>query len=220
MRSRRKRLEKARLYVILDREACGRRDAVSLARWLARAGADILQYRDKRATFEVFVRRAARIRASLSGSGVLFIVNDHAGAVLEADADGVHLGQEDMRPQTARRMLGRGRIIGVSTHSLRQARRAQAQGADYIGFGPLEQTQTKPEYTPVGIASLGSIAGRLNIPVFAIGNVTRVNLGRIMACGAERVAVCRGILKSRDPGAAAAYYKRRLTGQQGTVLGR
>ena len=130
-------------------------------------------------------------------------MNDHPDVALFAKADGLHLGQADMPLDKARLMLGGDKIIGVSCHNLRQALKAQKEGADYIAIGPLYNTATKPEYKPVGLKVLKRLKGRIKIPCFAIGNVNRENIGKIVSLGIKRVAVCRGILNSGNIKAAA-----------------
>ena len=125
---------------------------------------------------------------------VTFIMNDYIDIALAVDADGVHLGQEDMPVKEARKIMGRKRIIGISTHTLRQATEAQDSGADYIGFGPMFHTTTKDAGRPKGIKSLREIRRHVNIPVVAIGGITWENINEILNTGADAAAVASGIL--------------------------
>ena len=123
-----------------------------------------------------------------------FIINDYVDIALAVNADGVHLGQEDMPIREARKLLGENKIIGISTHSLKQAVDAQRAGADYIGFGPIFKTRTKDAGSPKGIGSLIEIKKHIKIPVVAIGGITIDNVSEVFKSGADAVAVASGIL--------------------------
>ena len=125
---------------------------------------------------------------------VTFIVNDYIDIALAVGADGVHLGQEDMPVHEARKLMGRKKIIGISTHNLRQAINASEAGADYIGFGPMFHTNTKEAGSPRGIRQLNQISSRIKIPIVAIGGITWENINEVLDAGAENVAVASGIL--------------------------
>ncbi len=133
----------------------------------------------------------------------LFIVNDYLDIAVLSKADGLHLGQADLPLRQARSILGKDKIIGISCHNLRQALKAQKEGADYIGIGPVYATVTKPEYSPIGINILKQLKGKIKIPYFAIGNINKSNIRKIVSAGARRVAVCRAILGSKNIGGAA-----------------
>jgi thiamine-phosphate pyrophosphorylase len=115
-----------------------------------------------------------------------------------------------MKIRRARAILGKEKIIGISCHSLRQALAAQAQGADYIGIGPIFPTATKPRYAAIGLSSILQLAKRIRIPFFAIGNINSKNLNLVYALGAKRVALCRAILKEKNEGRATTYFSNRL----------
>ena len=133
---------------------------------------------------------------------------------MEAGADGVHLGPEDTAPAEARRILGPGRIVGVTTHDLAQARRAAAAGADYVGIGPVFPTDTKGvPVRVIGPEAAGRVAGALPIPAFAIGGIVAGNAGRVRDAGCGRAAVCAGILAADDPEAAARAILAALEGR-------
>lgn len=210
MKSRRKLLAASRLYVILDRLACAGQDAAGLADVIARAGADLIQYRDTVSSMDFIAAEARRICRVLRPYNTLFIVNNYPHLARSAGADGVHLGQQDVLPRAARRIVGADRIIGISAHNLKQAREAERLGADYLGFGPLFATITKPEYRPIGVRALKALSSQAHIPFFVIGGITGVNLRTIRAAGIHRVAVCRAILKSADIDKTVKYYKKIL----------
>jgi thiamine-phosphate diphosphorylase len=128
----------------------------------------------------------------------VFIVNDHADIARAVEADGVHLGQEDLPVAEARMILGSGRLIGLSTHDREQAAAAEAAGADYIGFGPLFSTATKDAGTARGTAGLASVAAAVQVPVIAIGGITAANAASALSGGAAGVAVISAVLGAAD----------------------
>lgn len=146
----------------------------------------------------------------LRRAGALFLVNDHADIAAAVDADGVHLGQEDLPAAAARRLLGRGKLIGISTHDLDQARAAEGDGADYIGFGPLFSTTTKNAGQGRGTERLNEIRRAVALPVIAIGGITAANAGSAVAAGADGIAVISAVLGAEDIGAAAADFLKAL----------
>jgi thiamine-phosphate pyrophosphorylase len=143
---------------------------------------------------------------------VPFILNDFPHLVPETGADGAHIGQDDGPLEIARAAAGPGAIIGRSTHSLAQARAAWAEGADYLGFGPLFATPTKPDYTPIGTEDIATVFREAPVPVFCIGGIKRENLAVIVAAGARRVVVVSGILLAADVAGYIADCKAALPG--------
>lgn len=210
MKSKRALLEKSRLYVILDAASCAPRGVLELAREIALAGADIIQYRNKTAPPETFESEALKIRAILEGSDTLFIVNDHPLVARRVGADGVHVGQDDAPVAAAREIAGGDRIVGVSTHTIGQAKAAAAQGADYLGYGPLFATPTKPEYRPVGVEQISRLMDDIDIPFFVIGDVNHQNINRVVSAGAGRIAVCRAVICSDNVRKAVEGFYREL----------
>ena len=154
-----------------------------------------------------------RLAVLLRRSDAVFIVNDHTDIALAVDADGVHLGQDDLPVEEARRLLGKDRIIGVSTHSADQARAAQAAAADYIGFGPVFTTKTKDAGPLQGVENLSNIRKTVSLPVIAIGGITNENIGGVLGAGADGVAVISAILSAPDLREAA----REMVGRIGIV---
>ena len=136
--------------------------------------------------------------------GALLIINDRVDLALAVDADGVHLGQGDLPPAIARRMLGPERLIGRSTHAIDQLRQAVTEGCDYAGVGPVNATPTKPGRSPVGLDYVRQASGETAIPWFAIGGIDADTLHAVRRAGAQRVAVVRAICDAPDPGQAAA----------------
>lgn len=196
-----------RLYVIVDRSAVGGRDPARVAEQAIRGGADCIQWRDKSAPDGPFLEAAERLRELTRRTGTLFVVNDRLDAALACGADGVHLGHEDLPVATARSLAGDRLLIGRSTHSLAEAKAAQAEGADYIGVGPVFATPTKPDYPAVGLELLRQIGAAIRIPWVAIGGIDLQNLPLVLSAGAARVAVVRAVAAASDPEAAARALK-------------
>lgn len=196
---RRGLLEPVRLYVLVD-PGIG---PLSRAREAVAGGAQMLQLRHKEATPRALLRETRR----LLRLGRPVIVNDRVDVA--AEAHGVHLGREDLPIRDARRILGERKIIGATTHSLAEARRALREGADYISVGPMFATPLKPRLKPRGGAYVRS-ARRLGVPAFCIGGITRKNVREVSRRGADRIAVCAGIMGTADPRAASRALLRAL----------
>jgi thiamine-phosphate pyrophosphorylase len=159
-----------------------------------KAGIRFIQYRDKDRTRREIHCEAVGLRELTRSFDAVLIINDHADIAIAVDADGVHLGQDDLPLEEARRIMG-DRIIGISTHGLEQAREAESGGADYIGFGPVFETLTKDAGSPKGIDNLRLITQNITVPVVAIGGINGGNLGQVMDAGADAAAVATAICK-------------------------
>ncbi len=162
------------------------------------AGVRNFQYRNKNASRKEIYETALRLVHLAHESEALFIVNDHADIAVAVGADGVHLGQDDLPIEYARKLLGPEKLIGISTHSLRQAKDAQAVGADYIGFGPIFATTTKDAGQAQGIDALTAVKQAVSIPVIAIGGITHANVQEVIRAGADGVAVISAVLSADD----------------------
>ena len=149
------------------------------------------------------LEQARALRQLCSRYGALFLVNDRIDIALAVDADGVHLGQGDLPPALARRLLGPEKLIGRSTHAISQLRQAVSDGCDYVGVGPVNATPTKPGREPVGLDYVRQAAAESPIPFFAIGGIALDNLPAVQSAGGDRVAVVRAITEAADPAAAA-----------------
>jgi len=183
------------LYVILDPAASPERALVDVLAQAAENGVTLFQYRDKSSAMREVYRQAAKLRRAAADAGALFLVNDRCDLALAVDADGVHLGQDDLPLSHARSLLGPAKIIGVSTHRASQVEEATRGGADYLGFGPIFPTGTKPHHEPaVGIEGLRQIRPLTQLPVFAIGGITIDSLEAVIGAGADGVAVISAIL--------------------------
>lgn len=186
------------LYPILDPEQTrGRSPEVVLHELLA-AGVAMLQLRVKNMAARDFFELARRARAETKSRGCKLIVNDRVDIALACDADGVHLGQEDLPLGVGRKLLG-GKIVGISTHDIDQAREAEKNGADYIGFGPVFETATKATgYGARGLDMLREIRAAVNIPIVAIGGITEQNVQQVWRAGADSAAIISDILSAGD----------------------
>jgi len=199
------------LCVITDATLVPGRDHVAVADSALAAGVDMIQLRDKASDLRRLLPQARRIRALCVARRALFIVNDRLDLALAAEADGAHVGQDDLPAEAARRLLGPDRILGVSTHDLRQAAAAVAAGADFIGFGPMFGTRTKETgYLPRGTAMLREVRRAVAVPILAIGGITLENVAEVIAAGATAPAVISAIAGAADVGAAARAFRERV----------
>lgn len=169
------------------------RDLDAVVTTLLEAGIRWVQYREKSKTKRVMYDEALRLRELTRRYGACFVVNDYADLALAADADGVHLGQDDLPYNEARRIMG-DRIIGISTHSLDEALEAERAGADYIGFGSIFPTTTKEVGPPKGIGVLREITRLVKIPVIAIGGIKVDNAEAVFGAGCHGIAVSSGLM--------------------------
>jgi thiamine-phosphate pyrophosphorylase len=201
------------LYAITDQKSSLGRSDVEIVRGLLRGGATILQYRAKKVHAREQLATARRLRKLTRAAGVPFIVNDRVDLALACGADGVHLGQDDLPPSEVRRLAGKKLKLGISTHSLAQALKAQRDGADYIGFGPLYATQTKENNVPpVGLEALKAVLKRVRVPVVAIGGIKLGCLPAVAAAGARHVAVVTALTGAKDVAGTTASFYREWTG--------
>lgn len=175
-----------------------RTDAAEAARAALTAGVSFFQYRDKRGTRRRIYDAAKRLAAMLRPAGALFVVNDHVDIAASVDADGVHLGQDDLPIGYARSLLGPDRIIGISTHTVGQAVDAERDGADYVGFGPLFATATKDAGPVRGLNLLRAVRSAVRLPVIAIGGIDADRAAAAAAAGADGVAVISAVLGADD----------------------
>ncbi len=189
-----------KLYAILDLGYVAEPDRVATALKLIAGGADVLQLRAKCHDIGEIRDVAKEIFPICRATGVPFIINDYPELAAELDADGVHIGQDDGPLATAREVVGSGKIIGRSTHSLAQARAALDEGFDYIGFGPLFPTPTKLGRPGIGLADISVMQSDVGskIPAFCIGGIKRANLPEVLAAGARRVVIVSDLLTADD----------------------
>jgi len=198
------------LYGIIDTGYVTRERMAIVTRQLIAGGVDILQLRAKKQTADEILAMARELAPLCRAAGIPFILNDHPGLVGKAGADGAHVGQDDMSVAEARRLAGPGALIGKSTHSLEQARNTAAEAPDYIGFGPLFATPTKPDYTPIGTDEIRTANGLPELPVFCIGGIRLDNLSSVIQAGARRVVIVSDLLLAGDPVTRTASCKKLL----------
>ncbi|MFL6536843.1 MAG: thiamine phosphate synthase [Chthoniobacterales bacterium] len=191
-------LMNARLYAIVDLNYVVDSDVSSVTAKLLDGGVDVLQLRAKNRPLADVRRFASELRAQTAERGVPLIVNDHPEVAHDIGADGVHVGQDDMSVAEARAEIGAEAVVGKSTHSIAQAIAAASEGADYIGFGPLFSTPTKPDYQPIGLTDIAEVHRRVTIPIFCIGGIKLENLEQVIAFGARRVVIVSGLLTAAD----------------------
>jgi len=209
----RTKLASARLYVLVT-ESIAHRPAEEVTGLALAGGADIIQLREKELSDREYLDLARRIGQQVHEAGKLFIVNDRVAIARLAGADGVHLGQDDLPPAAARKIVGQDIIIGVSTHNMAQARQALADGADYIGVGPIYPTRTRGYEIGVGARYIQEVvASGASLPFFAIGSITLENLAEVLSAGARRVAVSSAIIAAKDIVAVTGEFVRRLHGR-------
>jgi thiamine-phosphate pyrophosphorylase len=188
---------------ITDRSPCGVPIFETVFSVL-RAGIRFIQYRQKEGTRREIYEEAVKLRKLTRYFNATLIINDHADIALAVDAEGVHLGQDDLPLGEARKIMGE-KIVGISTHDLEQAKDAEAGGADYIGFGPVFETKTKDAGSPRGIDNLRLITQNVRIPVIAIGGVNVDNIKSVMHAGAGAVAVASAICSGNVASNAAKF---------------
>lgn len=191
-------LKDCTLYGILDLGYVAHPGAMRVAREMIAGGVDILQLRAKGVAPAEITALAAELHALTMAAGIPLIINDHAEIARAVSTEGVHVGQDDGSVAEAREAAGANCVVGKSTHSLAQAERAGAEGADYIGWGPLFATPTKPDYVPVGLAEIAAVHRAVGVPIFCIGGIKLENLPQVIAAGARRVVIVSGLLQAPD----------------------
>ncbi len=199
-----------RLYAITDRNVTGLSHEEQV-RLLAAGGVQLVQLREKTASPRDFYQAAQGAVRLARELGLQVIINDRVDIALALDADGVHLGQEDISPEKARSLLGAGKTVGFSTHSLEQAKAADQLPVDYIAIGPIFPTSTKPHHEPVvGLELIRTVRQVVNKPVVAIGGITLKTGPAVIRAGAESIAVVAGLLKTDDIAQRAREFLERL----------
>lgn len=214
-------LDRWRLYVITDERLARGRTHLQIAEAAVRGGADVIQLRDKTASSRRLYEVARMLREVTRKAGVPFIVNDRVDIALAADADGVHLGREDLPASAARRILGPGRIVGVSAETVEEAVAAEREGADYLGVGPVFEARGTKEDAgePLGLDRVARIRRHCRLPIVAIGGITAANAGSVREAGADAAAVISAIVAADDIARAARLLKLRLGGAEGDIPG-
>jgi thiamine-phosphate pyrophosphorylase len=205
------KLERARLYLVAGAGNLQDHKGFKAVEEAVEGGVDILQLRDYSLKDSKLFSMARQFRALTRRYRILFIVNNRPDIARLSDADGVHVGQEDLSIHEVRKIIGEGKIVGVSTHSLDQAQKAISDGADYIGVGPVYPTPTKEGRSAVGVDYVRQVAEiHPPIPFFAIGGINSSNIEEVLRVGATRLAVVRAITEAKNPKAAAEELQKAL----------
>lgn len=187
------------LYAIIDNSIRPDLSNIEITKKVLAGGAQILQLRGKGLSSRELLEQAREVRELTRKTGATFIINDRADIALLSGADGVHLGQDDLPISEARKILGRGKMIGISTHNIEQALKAEQEGADYIGFGPIFDTKTKADAEEAkGVSALKEVKSKVSIPVIAIGGINLENVGEVMDAGSDGAAVISAIITAEN----------------------
>jgi thiamine-phosphate pyrophosphorylase len=191
-------LSECRLYGIIDLGYVEKRDAGRIMEQMIEGGVDLIQLRGKNKSIGELVDLSAELHELTGKSSTPLIVNDHAEIARRVPIEGVHVGQDDDPIELVRQKVAHDILIGKSTHSLGQARAAQVEGADYIGFGPIFATPTKPDYPPIGLEHIRRVHTEVNLPIFCIGGINIENLQSVIDAGAKRVVMVSALLKAHN----------------------
>ncbi len=192
-------MKEFRLYAITGEEFHQGRDLIEVMEAAIIGGVDIFQLRDKYSSKKIVLEKAKRLKQLSEKYNVPFIVNDHIDIALAVDADGIHLGQDDLPLQEARKIFGKDKIIGISTHAMSEAREAEREGADYIGVGPIFPTKSKVDVVdPVTTNYIEEVVKEISIPFVAIGGIKLHNVDRVLEAGATRICAISEIVGSSD----------------------
>jgi thiamine-phosphate pyrophosphorylase len=210
-------LADALLYAIIDLGSVSAENPPAILEKLVAGGIDIVQLRGKnRSLDELSVLTEQLLQLTMSAK-IPLIANDHAEIARRVEVQGVHVGQDDDSIKRVRSQIKRPIVVGKSTHSIEQAVAAEREGADYIGFGPIFSTPTKPDYSPVGLANIREVHERVSIPIFCIGGIKSENLAQVIDAGAKRVVIVSGLLQANDIAEYARACKRLLSQQRDHV---
>lgn len=195
------------LYAITDRTWLGEETLYSQVKQALEGGATIIQLREKNLDYDSFLKEAIDIKELCHEYGVKFIVNDNIKVAIECDADGVHVGQDDMDVTEVRKLIGKDKIIGLSAQTVEQAKLAQEQGADYLGVGAVFTTSTKKDAKNVTFEELKEICDSVDIPVVAIGGISKDNAMELKGTGIDGISVISAIFAQKDIKKAAEELK-------------
>ena len=193
-----KKLTNFGLYFITDSKLT-KKTVIEDVKSAIKGGVKIVQYREKNSDTKQMIEEAKEIKGICKKSNVLFLINDRIDVALAVDADGVHLGQEDMHYEYARNLLGNNKIIGLSAHSLKEALQNERIGADYTSIGPIYYTTTKKSAkAPIGLEPIRQLKNKLKIPFVAIGGINETNIDDVLKAGAKNIAIISGIITKEN----------------------
>lgn len=187
------------LCLVADAEIAGDRDLINIIRQAVAGGVTLVQLRAKKLSASAFLELSLKAASLLRKKKIPLLINDRPDIALACRAGGVHLGQDDMPVAAARLLLGKDRMIGLSVSSLKEALKAEKEGADYVGLGPVFPTLTKDTpLTPLGLRGVRDIRARISIPILAIGGITKDNAPEVIRAGADGIAVVSAIMSARN----------------------
>ena len=193
-----KRAQVVGLYVIIDTQALKGRGELDVARQAIQGGARMIQFRDKLRPKGMLMPLARELKKVCAESGALFIVNDYIDLAIASDADGLHIGQEDLPTETARKMLPADKILGCSSATLQEALKAEKEGADYIAVGCIYPTPSKSPTRLAGLKTLRQVKSKISVPVVAIGGINEDNIAKVIGAGPDAVAVISAVLGAEN----------------------
>lgn len=196
--NKKQRLSKVNLYVIADKKICKDRRIEDVVLQAIEGGAEMVQYRDKDSTDRDFLETAAILQNICEKRKIPFIINDRVDIAAFLKVDGIHLGQDDLPLKIARKILGPGKIIGISAENIDQAKEAEKHGADYVGIGPIFDTPTKKIERPIGLEIIRQAKESLKTPFFPIGGINLENLAQVIEAGSQRIAVGSAVICTDD----------------------
>jgi thiamine-phosphate pyrophosphorylase len=191
-------LSDTRLYGIIDLGYIDESETSRVAEQMIQGGVDLIQLRGKGKSIDELGDVAGKLYELTARSSTSLIVNDYGEIAGQVPVEGVHVGQDDDAIELARRKAGRKIVVGKSTHNLEQALAAQREGADYIGFGPIFATPTKPDYLPIGLEAISRVHAEVSLPIFCIGGINIDNLQNVIDAGAKRVVMVSALLKAHN----------------------
>ena len=198
------------LYLVTDRELLGDKDLVQTIEQAIQGGVTMVQVREKSLSTLAFFQVAVMIKEITKKYGIPFIVNDRTDIALAVDADGLHIGQDDIPLIVARKIFGPNKLIGVSVSTLEEALLAEKDGADYLGIGAIFPTKTKDDADSVSLAELKIIKDKISIPIVAIGGINENNIKKVMETGVNGAAIVSAIVARLDPYLAAQKLRQRI----------
>jgi thiamine-phosphate pyrophosphorylase len=196
--NKKQKLARVSLYIIADKKICGDRRIEDVVTQAIEGGAEMIQYRDKETSDREFLEVASVLQNICKERKIPFIINDRVDIARYLKTDGVHLGQNDLPPRIARKILGSSKIIGISTENIEQAKEAEKHGADYVGIGPIFTTLTKKIEKPIGLEIIKQAEKHLKIPFFPIGGINLENLEQVIESGSKRIAVGSAVISADD----------------------
>ena len=202
--------EMMRLYAVTDRAWVGKMSLMEQVEAALKNGASCIQLREKKLDYEAFLEEAREMVTLCRKYNVPFIINDAVEIAIKVGADGVHVGQDDMKASDVRKQVGPNMIVGVSVHNIEEAKEAIINGADYLGIGALFSTSTKRDVKTISYDKLKEICDAVDVPTVAIGGISKDNIVKLAGSGVDGVAVVSAIFAAKDPGKATRELKEQV----------